>query len=91
MRKLRLLSISAVVAGLVLAMGALSLDGRGAEAAPEDDVEALVQAAADAWNAQDAELFVTYFTDEGLESNFGLTRDDVAALEAPVAFGLTAA
>lgn len=85
MRKLRLLSISAVVAGLVLAMGALSLDGRGAEAAPEDDVEALVQAAADAWNAQDAELFVTYFTDEGLESNFGLTRDDVAALEEEMA------
>jgi hypothetical protein len=85
MHKLRLLSISAVVAGLVLGAGALGMQTDRAQAAPEDDITATFEAAVAAWNAQDAEAFADLFTDAGLLNAFDLTRDELDVLEEEMA------
>lgn len=73
MRKRRLLSLSAVVAGLVLGMGALALGG---SAQAQESPQATLDAAVEAWNAGDAEAFAALFNDEGLQTEFGTTRAD---------------
>jgi len=77
--KLRLLSLAAVVAGVVLGMGALTLKGNGAEAAPEDDIEAMLQAAVEAWNEEDIATFISYWTEQGLQGQFDFGEEDPAA------------
>ena len=44
------------------------------------EVEATVREAVSAFNAQDMQRFLTYWTDDGLESEFQMSRDDLAAL-----------
>ncbi len=75
MRKLRLLSLTAVVAGVVLSTGAMLAGSAQAESTPQ----ATLAAAVEAWNDEDAEAFVTYFTEEGL---LGTTSLEDASVEA---------
>lgn len=80
MRKRRLLSLTAVVAGLVLGMGALALGGNGAQAqAPTP--EGAVEGAVAAWNDGDAEEFLSYFTPDGWMAVAGIEYS-VEAVEA---------
>jgi hypothetical protein len=59
-----------VLAGLALAVGTLTSSQGRVQAAPEDDIEATVQALVDAWNAGDAAAIVALFTEEGLADTF---------------------
>ena len=70
MVKLRLLSMLAVVAGMVLGMSAFTLGGNNAEASSEDDIRATLQAIMQAWNAGDVDTFMSYWLDEGLAYQF---------------------
>jgi hypothetical protein len=48
--------------------------GRGAtpaQAAPEDDIVAMLQSVKAAWNSHNVDAFLSHFTDAGLEHNFG--------------------
>ena len=80
MRKLGLLLVATLVAGLVASMGALSLQRGDAEAQAQTP-EGTVAAAVDAWNDGDAELFISFFTAAGFEQVTGVDRT-VAAVEA---------
>ena len=75
MLKLRLLSLSALVAGLVLGLGALSPGGDSAQA-QEATIQGTLDAVVAAWNGEDFETFISYFTDEGLAHNFEVSRDE---------------
>ncbi len=74
MVRLRLLSLTAVVAGLILGAGSLVFDRGSASADPT--IEGTLDALVTAWNAKDFETFAGYFTDEGLDYQFGVTRDN---------------
>jgi hypothetical protein len=78
MRRLRLLSLVVIVAGLVLGMTAIALDSTRTEAAPEDDIAAMLQDVKAAWNAQDVDTFISYWTDEGLAYQFDFGDEDPA-------------
>ena len=77
LRRLRLVSMAAVVAGIVLGMGGLALRGDGAEAAPEDDILAMLEEARQAYNADDYETFLSFFTPEGAQFQFFETDPDL--------------
>jgi hypothetical protein len=76
MHELRLLSVSLLVGALILSAAALGSRGGRAEAAPEDDIEAVFEAVIATWNAQDAEAFAALFSDEGLADQFDYTREE---------------
>jgi hypothetical protein len=78
LRKVTLLIAAAVTAGLVFATGAVSPGDRNAQAAPEDDIEATVQALADAWNEADIDAFMSFWTPEGLAYQFAFEDQDPA-------------
>lgn len=78
MSRLRLLSLASLAAGMVLGMGALALGNGGAQA-QSNAVQATLDVAVDAWNDEDAATFVSYFTDEGLQAQFGVTRAEAVA------------
>jgi hypothetical protein len=59
-----------------LGIGVLSLGGGNAQAAPEDDIEAMLQAVREAWNEEDIETFVSYWTPEGLADQFAYGDED---------------
>ena len=81
MLRLRLLSLTAVVAGLVLGLGTLVIGEHSAESAPEDDIETALLAAISAWNNNDFATLAAAFTDDGLRDQFGITdRDQAEAL-----------
>lgn len=76
--KRRLLSLSAVVAGLVLGMGALTTGGNAqAQESPQATLDAVVTA----WNAGDAEAFLSYLTPDALMDIVGIEYT-VEAVEA---------
>ena len=79
MGRLRLLSLTGVVAGMILGMGALTF-GSSAQA-QENVVEATVSAIVDAFNDQDAEAFVALWTEQGLEASFGPQDDYVEFIQ----------
>ncbi len=64
----------ALVASIALLGVACGADDDDAEAKAE--VEAALQAAADAWNGQDVEGLLTAFTDKGLLETFDATREE---------------
>ena len=64
MFRLRLLSLTGVVAGMMLGMGVLAF-GSGDARAQAPTVEGTVEGAVAAWNDEDAEAFLGYFTPEG--------------------------
>jgi hypothetical protein len=71
---------SMVVAGLALALGALTLpDSRAQAQTPEDEIQATLQEAMDAWNDEDIETFLTFFTEEGLQEVFDIGDEDPTA------------
>ena len=81
MGRMRLLSLTGVVAGLMLGMGALTFGASAQAQAPTP--EATVEGAFEAWNAGDAEAFMGYFSPDILQSLLELesepTVEDVAA------------
>jgi hypothetical protein len=63
-----------------LAVGGLTFWGDGgAEAAPEEDIEAMLAGVEAAWNARDVETLLTYLTDDGVEFVFGAPRGEARA------------
>jgi hypothetical protein len=70
-----------VLAGLALAAGALTFSEGRAQAAPEDDIAAMLQDLREAWNEGDAATVTSYFTPEGLADQFDVgAGDDAAAI-----------
>jgi hypothetical protein len=59
---------------MVLGMSAFVAGGNDAEAAPEDDISATLDAVVNAWNAGDVDTFITYWTDEGLADQFPIEQ-----------------
>jgi hypothetical protein len=67
-----------VVAGLALAAGALTFSEQRAQAAPEDDIAAMLQDLKEAWNSQDFETFTSLWT-EALKEYFDIGDEDLVA------------
>jgi hypothetical protein len=64
--------------GVLVGLGAFSMGSSNtAQAAPEDDVRATMQAAIAAWNSENVEAFLNQFTDEGLMEEFEATRAEL--------------
>jgi hypothetical protein len=81
-RLLRAISIGAC--GLLLLAAAFAAgcsddddDGNGAATGAEAQVEQTIRSAVDAYRAQNLELFLSFWTDDGLEDEFGGTRAEL--------------
>jgi hypothetical protein len=72
------LSLFLALMGVLVGLGAFSMGSSStAQAAPEDDVRATLQATVAAWNSGNVEAFLNQWTDEGLMAEFEATRAEL--------------
>jgi hypothetical protein len=78
-RRVAALALLLLAPLLLVACGGGDDGGNAAAATPEEEVELAVSSMIDAFNDADMETFLSYWTNEGLESEFGVTRDVLEA------------
>ena len=77
-RKVWLLSLLILLPALLLACGDDDGDGSGASSDPaKQEVEQTIRNAVDAYNRQNVDAFLSYWTDKGLEEEFETTRQEL--------------
>jgi uncharacterized cupredoxin-like copper-binding protein len=73
------------VIGVVVFVGALVTSGpREVDAQEEGAIEATVGAVVNAWNARDVGNFVSFWTEQGFEAEFGFSKSDLQQLAAMI-------
>jgi len=77
------LSVLLVVMGVAVFAAAIATsEPREVEAQEEGAIEATVGAVVNAWNARDVGNFVSFWTDQGFEAEFGFSKSDLQEVAA---------
>jgi hypothetical protein len=69
----------ATAAAALMSVALVACNDSGGDDEASADVQAAIEATVDAWNANDVEGVLAHFTDAGVQSSFGATREEAAA------------